>query len=103
MHQQAEFTHCKVFCALKRLPSKYSRTPDGFPAGFLKSIVLCHCLSIIQAFYYVYGLCVYTSGSETDNRLPIFKKGSQKLPSNYRPVSLTSVGCKVMESIVMIQ
>ena len=30
----------------------------------------------------------------------IFKKGSQKLPSNYRPVSLTSVCCKVMESIV---
>ena len=31
---------------------------------------------------------------------PIFKKGSRKLPSNYRPVSLTSVCCKVMESIV---
>ena len=31
---------------------------------------------------------------------PIFKKGSRKSPSNYRPVSLTSVCCKVMESIV---
>ena len=31
---------------------------------------------------------------------PILKKGSRKLPSNYRPVSLTSVCCKVMESIV---
>ena len=36
-YQQAKFTHYKVFCALKRLPSKYSRAPDGFSAGF-KSI-----------------------------------------------------------------
>ena len=30
----------------------------------------------------------------------IFKKGDKSLPSNYRPVSLTCVICKVMESIV---
>ena len=31
---------------------------------------------------------------------PIFKKGERTLPSNYRPVSLTSVVCKVMGKIV---
>jgi len=31
---------------------------------------------------------------------PIYKKGSRSDPSNYRPVSLTSVCCKVMESII---
>ena len=31
---------------------------------------------------------------------PIFKKGDQKQAENYRPVSLTCVVCKVMESIV---
>lgn len=34
------------------------------------------------------------------NVTPIFKKGSRLDPSNYRPVSLTSVVCKVLESIV---
>jgi hypothetical protein len=34
------------------------------------------------------------------NVTPIFKKGSRKTPGNYRPVSLTSVVCKMLESIV---
>ena len=34
------------------------------------------------------------------NVTPIFKKGSRLQPSNYRPVSLTSIPCKIMESIV---
>ena len=31
---------------------------------------------------------------------PIFKKGDKSKPSNYRPVSLTSVCCKVLEHII---
>ena len=34
------------------------------------------------------------------NVTPIFKKGSRNLSSNYRPVSLTSVVCRVLESII---
>ena len=34
------------------------------------------------------------------NVTPIFKKGSKGDPSNYLPFSLTSVCCKVMESII---
>ena len=29
--------------------------------------------------------------------LPIFKKGSRKIAANYRPVSLTSILCKILE------
>ena len=32
--------------------------------------------------------------------VPIYKKGARKSPGNYRPVSLTSVPCKVFESIL---
>ena len=31
---------------------------------------------------------------------PIFKKGARNIASNYRPISLTSIPCKIMESIV---
>ena len=34
------------------------------------------------------------------NVTPIFKKGKKSSPGNYRPVSLTSVICKLMESLV---
>jgi ribonuclease P/MRP protein subunit RPP40 len=34
------------------------------------------------------------------NVSPIFKKGKKTSPANYRPVSLTSVVCKVMETLV---
>ncbi len=34
------------------------------------------------------------------NVIPIFKKGEKTLASNYRPVSLTSVVGKVLESII---
>jgi Reverse transcriptase (RNA-dependent DNA polymerase)/Endonuclease-reverse transcriptase len=34
------------------------------------------------------------------NVTPIFKKGSKVAPANYRPVSLTSVCCKVVESLI---
>lgn len=32
---------------------------------------------------------------------PLFKKGAPDQPNNYRPISLTSVSCKVMEHILL--
>ena len=33
------------------------------------------------------------------NVCPIFKKGNKSLPANYRPISLTSVSCKLLEHV----
>ena len=37
------------------------------------------------------------------NIAPIFKNGSKKEPENYRPISLTSIPCKIMDSIIKDQ
>ena len=34
------------------------------------------------------------------NVTPVFKKGSRLLPENYRPISLTSILCKILESLI---
>ena len=34
------------------------------------------------------------------NVTPVFKKGDRHLAENYRPVSLTTVSCKIMEHII---
>ena len=38
---------------------------------------------------------------KTANVVPIFKKGDRSRPTNYRPVSLTSVVSKMLEHIVV--
>ena len=40
---------------------------------------------------------------KTANVAPIFKKGESNKPSNYRPISLTSIVCKVLEHIIHSQ
>jgi hypothetical protein len=35
------------------------------------------------------------------NIVPVFKKGNRATPSNYRPVSLTSIPCKLLEHILV--
>ena len=32
--------------------------------------------------------------------MPVFKKGSRNKPENYRPVSLISVVCKLLETLI---
>ena len=34
------------------------------------------------------------------NVTPIFKKGAKSDPGNYRPISLTSIPCKLFESLI---
>ena len=38
---------------------------------------------------------------KTANVTPIFKRGDREIPSNYRPISLTSISCKALEHIIV--
>ena len=80
-------------------PSK-AAGPDGIPPAFLKP--LAEELSV--PYTCIFNKSVKEGIVPEDWRLahitPIFKKGSRSKPGNYRPISLTSVTCKVLETII---
>ena len=44
--------------------------------------------------------CQVPADWKTANIIPVHKKGNRSIPSNYRPISLTSVCCKLLEHII---
>ena len=89
-----------VYKKLKNLNPSKAMGPDGIHPRFLKeaSKELSEPLAII--FNKTLKEGVVPQEWKCGQVTPIFKKGSKSTPSNYRPVSLTSVVCKIMESIV---
>ena len=73
---------------------------DGLPPKLLRelSIELAPCLTLLFKASLRQGSL--PEDWKTALVTPIFKKGSRNDPSNYRPISLTSVCCKVFEHII---
>lgn len=95
-----EVTRSEVIKKLKELKIHKSPGPDEIHPRLLKELSKELGEPLQQLF----------NTSLSNGRLPniwkratvsaIFKKGSKKNPTNYRPVSLTCILCKVLESIV---
>ena len=93
-------TPLAVHNTLKGLNPNKAQGPDGIPPRVLKEISkeisnpLCHLFnkSLEQG--------VLPEDWKTAEVTAIFKKGSRNEPGNYRPVSLTCVVCKVLETII---
>jgi len=94
------FTKEKVTAELKKLKTDKSPGTDAMHPKFLKEVseelggILAHIME----------QSMVTGVIPQDWRdaliVPIFKKGSRNEAKNYRPVSLTSIVCKVMERII---
>ena len=95
-----KFTKDKVKAKLSKLKPSSAPVPDKIWPRVLKR--LAPTLSIPLAI--IFSTCMEEGAVPPDWKLanvtPIFKKGSKGDPAKYRPVSLTSVCCKVMESII---
>ena len=89
-----------VLKLLKRLDVNKAMGPDGIP-----NIALKNCADEISQ-----GLCTIFQQSHSTGTLPsdwrnanitpVFQKGDRHSAENYRPVSLTSVPCKLLEHII---
>ena len=74
--------------------------PDGIPGHLLK--IGSEQLAPIFTTFFQASLNQGTIPDDWKraNITPLFKKGDKTNPENYRPVSLTSIVCKLLEHIV---
>ena len=91
------FTPAAVRKHIKHLRNNASPGPDGIPAEFYKATAsfVSFTLSII------FHISIQTGELPSIWRhaciTPVFNKGSPSDPSNYRPISLTCIACKLIE------
>ena len=86
--------------SVNNLKGSLSRTPDNIPAYFLKEIAS----SILPILAHLFNLTLSTGSIPSQWKKAIitliYKKGSHDSPSNYRPISLTFVMCRILENII---
>ena len=94
------FTPFKVAMAIKRLKAGKSSGPDGYPPFLFKKLApsLAEPLSLVYSAFMSVGHIpnAWTRAIVT----PVFKRGDAADVGNYRPISLTSVACKIMERVI---
>ena len=97
---EIQFDEHVVLKKLNRLKPDKSQGPDEVhPMVLLRTAdEVAKPLSIIFEASYRQG--ILPADWKCANISPIFKKGNKSDANNYRPVSLTSVPCKIMKSII---
>ncbi|MEW8548554.1 MAG: reverse transcriptase family protein [Candidatus Thiodiazotropha sp.] len=93
-------TEEKVFKKLCNLKTDKSQGPDSINPRLLKE---CRN-SLAKPLTVIFQKSIESGILPRDFKhaivTPIFKKGCRSSPGNYRPVSLTSIPCKILESII---
>ena len=84
---------------IKKMKDNKSPGVDGIPPILLKEIVEQISTPLAKLFNLSLEGIVPSEWKEA-NITPLFKKGSRNKPGNYRPVSLTSVVCKLLETLI---
>ena len=97
------FVNISEDIVLKKLNSvkvDKSQGPDGINPRILKE---CSS-SVVKPLHIIFKKSLETGTVPKDFKeayiSPIFKKGSRNDPGNYRPVSVTSIPCKILESLI---
>ena len=85
---------------LTTLNSAKSPGPDGWPPFVLKEIAQHICLPLYIIFSNSLATGCVPDNWKRGHVVSIHKKGCRKQASNYRPITLTSIVGKLLESIV---
>ncbi|CAL4087000.1 unnamed protein product, partial [Meganyctiphanes norvegica] len=95
-----EFTEFDVYNILIHLKESSAPGPDTIHPKVLKECAANLALPLFLIFRHSLDSGFLPLDWKLANVTPIYKKGVKSDPLNYRPISLTSVPCKVMERLV---
>ena len=97
---EIEINSTAIIHAIKKLKPSVSRTPDAIPSLFIKKT--CFNLVTPLRIIFVQSLSLGKIPKNWTKAIvvPIHKKGLRSNYENYRPISLTSVFCRILESIL---
>ena len=93
----------KVRQTLLQLDTSKSRGPDGIPAIVLKTCAPELAPILNKLFQLSYTLGTFPTSWKQAHVFPIPKKGDKSNPLNYRPIAITSLISKTMETIITKQ
>ena len=85
---------------LKNLQPSKSPGPDGIHPRILKELSGTLATPLTMIFKSSLSTSCIPDIWKTANITPLFKKGDKRDTSKYRPISLTSVVCKIMERLI---
>ena len=94
------FSEARIKKKLTTLNTLKSPGPDNLHSRVLKEVAQSIAKPIQQLFSLTMNKGSLPLIWKRANVSPIFKKGKKQLASNYHPVSLTCIWCKVKESII---
>lgn len=95
-----ELTIGKVQNVIKNMKSNASPGPDEIPMIFIQKTADVLSEQLANAMQESLDKGIIPTNWKNATIVPIFKKGSRFDPVNYRPISLTSATCKIMEKIL---
>ena len=88
---------------LKGLDISKASGPDQIPNKILRELAI-HLAPVLTSLFNQSLLSeTLPSDWKTANVTPVFKKGNRSLASNYRPISLVCVACKLLEHCIVSQ
>ena len=98
-----KFSTRKVRQTLFQLDTSKSKGPGGIPAIVLKTCAPELAPILNKLFQFSYTLGTFPTSRKQAHVFPIPKKGDKSNPLNYRPIAITSLVSKTIETIITKQ